>query len=152
MGAQCPRCHAENRDIARFCARCGLVLAVGLDGTRRAGRIRHPQGVAVPDGYASCAEAADLHYRWESSLGGEALLGTEGINIFVFNSGYPLREVVFSVHGEGRDARELFAVERTVEELPQGEEIALEIPSYELPAPLGGLKVSLVSAEFRADS
>jgi hypothetical protein len=152
MEMECPRCHAPNRDVARFCARCGLILEAGLDGTRRAGRIRHPQPVPVPDGCVPCRDAADLYYRSESSLGGQTLLGTEGVNILVFNSGYPLREVVFGVRGEGKDGRELFAVERTVTELPQGKEVALEIPSYELPAPLGMLRVSLVSAEFRADS
>ena len=69
-------------------------------------------------------------------------------DVVVFNAGYPLREVVFDVRGEGKDGKELFTVERTVGELPQGKEVALEIPSYELPAPMGALKVWLVSAEF----
>jgi len=95
-----------------------------------------------------CEDAADLYYRWESSLGGAALIGTEGVNVIVFNAGYPLREVVFDVRGQGEDGQELFAVERTVEELPQGKQVSLEIPSYELPAPMRSLKVSLVSAGF----
>jgi hypothetical protein len=148
MNTPCPRCRAPNREIARFCARCGLSLEIGVDGTRRAGRIRHPRPTAVPDGYRPCRNATDLHYRWESSLGGEVLIGTEGVNVVVFNAGYLLREVVFDVRGEGTDGKELFAVERTVVELAQGKDIALEIPSYELPAPMGALKVSLVSAEF----
>jgi hypothetical protein len=148
METECPRCRASNRDIARFCARCGLSLQAGLDGIRRAGRIRHPRPAPAPDGYVPCRDAADLYYHSESSLGGEVLISTEGVNVIVFNAGYPLREVVFDVRGEGKDGKELFAVERTVQELPQGKDISLEIPSYELPGPMGALKVSLVSAAF----
>lgn len=148
MGTECPRCHTSNRDIARFCARCGLLLDGGVNGTRPAGRIRHPRPTTVPDGYEPCRDAADLYYRSESSLGGEVLIDTEGVNVIVFNSGYPLREIVLEVRGEGKDGQELFTVERTVEELSQGKEVSLEIPSYELAAPLGAVKVSLLSAEF----
>ena len=152
MEKQCPRCQASNRKVARFCARCGLALEVGVDGTRRAGRVRHPRPVAVPEGCSPCRDAADLHYRTESSLGGETLIATEGLNVLVFNAGYSLREVVFNVSGEGRDGQELFAVERTVEELPQGKQVPLEVPSYELPAPLKTLRVSLMSAEFTPET
>ena len=148
METQCPRCRTSNRDIARFCARCGLQLGVGVDGTCQAGRIRHPRPAAVPDGYEACQGAADLHYCSESSLGGDVLIGTEGVNVVVFNAGYPLCEVVLQVRGDGEDGRELFAVERSIEELPQGEDVRLEIPSYELSASLSVLKVTLVSAEF----
>jgi len=148
MEMKCPRCHTPNREIARFCARCGLSLKIGVNATRRAGRIRHPQPAAAPDGYTPCREAADLYYRTESSLGGETLIGTEGVNVVVFNAGYPLREVVLEVRGEGKDGQELFKVERGPEDLPHAKEVSLEIPSYELPAPLGALRVSLMSAEF----
>jgi hypothetical protein len=151
MGKDCPRCHTQNADIARFCARCGLLLEVGLDGTWRAGRIRHPGPGPVPEGYAPCQNAADLYYHSESSLGGKVLLGTEGLNVVVFNSGYPLRDVVLELRGTGKEGQGLFTVERTVEELPQGEKVALEVPSYELSAPLGALTVALVSAEFATE-
>jgi hypothetical protein len=148
MEAACPRCHTANRDISRFCARCGLSLAVGVDGTRRPGRVRHPRPTPVPPGYLPCDGAADLHYRMESSLGGKALIGTEGVNVVVLNAGYALREVVLCVRGQGEAGRELFSVERTLDEVPQGQEVSLEVPSYELPAPLRELKLALVSAEF----
>jgi hypothetical protein len=141
-----------NREIARFCARCGLSLELGVNGTRRPGRIRHPRPAVVPDGYLPCGSAADLYYRSESSLGGEALLDTEGVNVAVFNAGYPLSEVVFEVQGQGEQGQELFTVERRADELPQGKESWLEIPSYELPAPLRALKVTLLSAEFRLET
>ncbi len=123
-----------------------------MDGTRRAGRIRHPRPAAVPNGCAPCRNAADLYYRSESSLGGEVLLGTEGVNVVVFNAGYPLSEAVFEVRGQGENGRELFTVERRVAELAQGKEVWLEIPSYELPAPLQALKITLLSAEFRPET
>jgi hypothetical protein len=148
MDSACPRCETVNSKIARFCARCGLSLDVGVDGSRGAGRVRHPRPTTVPPDYLPCDQAADLYYRSESSLGGAALIATEGISVLVFNSGYPLREVVLEVRGRGDGGRELFSVERTVDDLPQCKEVALEIPSYELPAPLRMLAVSLVSAEF----
>ena len=151
METECPRCQTTNREIARFCARCGLSLDVGVDGSRRAGRIRHPRATTVPQDFAACNQTADLYYRSESSLGGETLIATEGINVLVFNSGYTLREVVLEVRGKGDGGRELFSAERTVDELPQGKQVAVEIPSYELPAPLRTLAVALVSAEFGWD-
>jgi hypothetical protein len=148
METTCPRCQTSNCEIARFCGRCGLNLDVGVDGSRRAGRVRHPRPTTVPRDYQPCEGAAELYYHSESSLGGQTLIATEGVNVLVFNSGYPLREVVLTLRGEGDGGRELFRVERTVRELPQGREVAVEIPSYELPAPLRKLAVSLVSAEF----
>ena len=148
MQTECPRCHAPNRDIARFCARCGLSLEMGVNGTQQAGRIRHPRPAAAPAGYLPCHDAVNLYYRSESSLGGAVLINTEGVNVVVFNGGYPLRELVLKVRGEGKDGKELFTVEHTVEDLPQAKEVSLEIPSYELPAPMQSLQVSLVSAEF----
>jgi hypothetical protein len=148
METECPRCHCPNRDIARFCARCGLSLEIGVDGTRRAGRIRHPRPAAVPDGYAPFDGAADLYFRSESSLGGETLIDTEGVSVVVFNSGYPLREVELEVRGEGSNGEELFKMVHSVGELEQAHGVSVEIPSYELPAPLHKLKLALVSAEF----
>jgi hypothetical protein len=148
MEIQCPRCHASNRSIARFCARCGLALEVGVDGTCRAGRIRHPQPLTPAGDYRLCVAAAYLYYRSESALGGEALLGTEGVSVFMFNGGYPLRDVVLELHGEGKDGKALLAMEQTLAELPRGEEVSFEIPSYELAAPLARLVITLASAEF----
>jgi hypothetical protein len=123
-------------------------LDIGVDGSRGAGRVRHPRPTTVPRDYRPCDRAADLYYRTESSLGGQTLIATEGVNVLAFNGGYPLREVVLEVRGEGDAGRELFSVQRTVTELPQGKEVAVEIPSYELPAPLRTLTVRLVSAEY----
>jgi hypothetical protein len=66
METRCPRCHTLNNDIARFCARCGLLLEADADGVSPAGRLQHPKPAPVPEGYEQCQEAADLYYRLES--------------------------------------------------------------------------------------
>ena len=152
MEIECPRCRQVNREIARFCARCGFSLEIGVDGSREAGRVRHPQPVELVGEYLPCEKAADLFFRTESSLGGAALIATEGVNVAVFNRGYPLCEVVLELRGGGDGDRELFNIERTLERLPQGREVLLEIPSYELPASLRALTVKLLSARFEAET
>ena len=84
MDCACPRCETVNCEIARFCARCGMSLAKGVGGPRTAGRVRHPRPTTAPEGCRLCEGTADLYYRSESSLGGAALLATEGVNVLVF--------------------------------------------------------------------
>lgn len=148
MERTCPRCQSVNRPVARFCANCGLALGTGLDGPSEAGHIRHPEPLAPPEGFELCQRAAELYFRCEAAWGGERLLGTESIGVVLFNAGYPLQEVVLQVRGEDDSGKELFAVEQTVQVLPRGEEVNIEVPSYELPAPMRVLSVWLVSAEF----
>jgi hypothetical protein len=148
MERACPRCKRVNRAVARFCAHCGLALAAGLDGSCEAGRIRHPQPLTPAEGFEPCQQAADLYFRREAAWGGQPLLGTESVGVILFNAGYPLQEVVLELRGEDEKGKRLFAVEQTVELLPRGEEVGVEVPSYELPAPLRALSVSLLSAEF----
>jgi hypothetical protein len=152
MTCKCPRCHAGNRPEARFCAHCGLSLAAGLDGTLTAGRIRHPDPLAAPEGFAPCDHAANLYYRWESAWGGRTFLGTESIAVTLFNGGYPLQHAVFAVQGRDESGRQLFASDHTADELPRGQEVRIEVPSYELPAAPRELTVSLVAAEFGPES
>jgi hypothetical protein len=38
-----------------------------------------------------------------------------------------------------------------VDRLPRGREVTTEVPSYELPGPMHGIQVTLMSAEFGAD-
>jgi len=148
MNAKCPRCNADNREIARFCAHCGLSLANGADGSHSPGRVAHPRPAAVSPDYLPCERAPDLFFRTESSLGGETLLRTEGVNVMVFNRGYALREVELRIKGVGDGGNELFDVEKTLEEFPRDRDVVLEIPSYELSAPLRRLTVTLLSAEY----
>ena len=148
MERTCPRCQSVNRPVARFCANCGLALGTGLDGPSEAGRIRHPEPLAPPEGFELCQQAAELYYHLEAAWGGERLLGTESIGVVLFNAGYPLQEVVLNVRGADDSGKELFSVEHAVQDLPRGEQVKIEVPSYELPAPMRVLSVSLVSAEF----
>ncbi len=152
MELTCPRCLATNRSVARFCAHCGLVLESADGGPLAPGRIRHPEPLPAPEGFAPCADAVDLYFRCESAWGGARLLGTEGVSVILFNGGYPLGDVVLNVRGEDPTGRELFATEHPVGELPRGKEVTLEIPSYELPDPVHAVSIALVSAEFTLDT
>jgi len=129
-----------------------LALGAGIDGSNDAGRIRHPQPLAVPQGFTAVGRAADLYFRSESAWGGERLLSTESIGVVLFNAGYPLQEVVLEGRGADQNDKKLFTIEQTVLELPRGEQIKIEVASYELPAPVRALFVALVSAAFGSDS
>lgn len=143
----CPRCRKLGRPDARFCFACGLSLAPGIDGTFNAGRVRCPHPLAGPEQMARVEGAADLYFRWESALDGPLLIGTEGARITIFNAGYGLCDGLLIVTGAG-DGGTLFAIERSVPRLPQGASATVEVPSYELSAPLRTLAVRLLRAEF----
>jgi len=119
-----------------------------VDGTQRAGRIRDAHPAAVPAGYVPIDDAANLYFRWESAFGGELMLGTEGVQISVFNAGYPLRDVLVEVRGEGRDGQELFVLEQPIADLHRGGRASFEVGSYLIPAPLRVVRVGLLGAEF----
>ena len=144
----CPRCHSANRSAARYCARCGLGLDAGVDGSRAAGRVKQAQSLPVPAGYVPVADAAHLYYHWESSLGGGTLIGTEGLMVTIFNAGYALRDVVLTLTGLGRDSEVVFIVDETVRELLRGGKAAVEVPSYMMSEPMRTLNAALRSAEF----
>ena len=156
MEQKCPRCRTVNVPAARFCAHCGLSLMAGTGGQLAAGRIRHPKPVPPPDGFHACRDADHLHFRWGPAYGASFLLGTEWIAVFLFNGAYPLEEVVLEVSGKDDTGKARFSVNQTVEALPVGQEVKIEIPSYELSnelaTPLHELEVTLVSAEFGPDS
>lgn len=145
---QCPRCRDLSRPDARFCARCGLLLA-GTEGQALIpGRIEHPAALQAGDGFLPCADATDLHFRWESAWGGSMLSGTESISLELFNGGYPLTAVDLEISGVDGAGRQVLCTRQTVEDLPRGRHVRIEIPSYELPAPVTQICVSLVTAEF----
>jgi hypothetical protein len=148
MEEGCPRCGEANRREARFCAGCGLSLALGIDGTRSPGRVGQPRARAAPAGFAQCDGSADLYCRWSSSWGGEALAGTEPLDVDVFNGGYGLSEVRLRVRGLDESGSELFAIDKEIERLPSGETVRIEVPSWELPAAAPAWSVALVSARY----
>lgn len=143
----CPRCRQISRIDARFCYACGLSLSPGVDGTFAAGRVPHPHPQEPPGNCRLVEAAADLHYCYESALNGPLLIGTEGVQIRVFNAGYGLQDCLFQISGVG-ERGPLFTVERMAPELPQGATVTLEVPSYEFNAPLQELTVRLMRAEF----
>lgn len=146
MDRTCPDCGARNLAVAQFCARCGSAIAVG---PATVGRAPHPSPAPVPEGYRRCGQATDLYYRVGSAWGGERLLGTENIGIYLFNAGYPLQEVRLRVDGLDAGGKAVFSVEPAVERLPPGEVVWIEIPSYEIAEPAEELRVTLVSAEYQ---
>ena len=148
----CPRCHSPNRPAARYCGRCGLGLDSGIEGTRAAGRVKQAQSLPVPADYVPVADSAHLYYRWESSLGGGPLIGTEGLLVTIFNAGYPLRDAIVTLTGLGRDSELVFIVDETVRELPRGGKATVEVPSYMLSEPMRTLGAALRSAEFADES
>ncbi len=148
----CPRCGDPNRPVARFCSQCGLALDTAMGEGLAPGRVRHPRPAAPPPGFLPCDDAAQLYYRWAPSGGGAPLSGTESIDVTIFNAGYPLAEVMLHLCGDGPDGTRAFAVERRLAALPQGEPAPLEVPSYEIAAPLRVLRVALRSAKFAPES
>ena len=148
MRTDCPRCRFQNRPPAKFCASCGLSLAPGVDGSHDPGRVAQPQPAAPPAGFNPCANAAQLYFSWESSLGGSTLIGTEGLQVSLFNAGYGLVEATLSLRGEGRDSAIVLEREYSVEQLPRGQIVTLEVPSYDLGGPLRVLRATLVAARF----
>ncbi len=152
VGVRCPRCRADNRPQARFCARCGLSLSPSPGGSLVPGRVRHPEALPAPEGFSPCGDAANLYFRWESAWGGSPLLGTESLRVTLFNGGYPLSAVVLRLEGRDGTGAEVFAIEHTAEQLSRGQEMNIEIPSYEIPAPAQELAVSLISAAFDKDT
>ncbi len=146
---RCPRCEHENPPAASFCARCGLLLGAA---DSRPGRIGHPRPATPPAGFEPVRGAADLYWRCESALGGQPLIGTEGLRIELFEGGYPLRDVRLQVRGYGTGGQ--VVLDRTVE-VPQigpGATVAVEVPSYELSDPLERVELSLIEAEFAEET
>ena len=148
----CPRCRTANPEVARFCRHCGLVLVAGSDGLLGAGRVRHPDPLPPPEEYEPFENAPNMYFHWEAAWGGKVLLGTETLAVTAFNAGYSLAEVTVRINGEGEAGSEVFTLEQELELWPRGERITLEIPSYDVSAPAKKLMVTLVSAEFGADT
>src|SRR5262245_58663211 len=110
----CPRCRSANRSAARYCARCGLGLDAGIDRSRAAGRVKQAHSLPAPPEFVPVADSAHLYFRWESSLGGGPLIGTEGLMVTIFNAGYPLRDAVVTLTGLGSNGEAVFNVDETL--------------------------------------
>lgn len=151
MPCTCPRCDRRNPDEALYCASCGLPQRAWDGGPPVAGRVRHPEPRAAPDGFQRVGDALDLYYRVGSAWGGRRLLDTENIGIAVFNAGFALENAVLAVRGENAAGRAVFDVELTAAALPRGAETLVEVPSYEISEPPVQVRAALVAADFAAE-
>ncbi len=154
---KCPGCRTRNQPAAQFCGRCGEALVAGArragesgdrQGAGPSGARVHPDPVSPPSGFRPCDGMPDLHYRWQAAWGGAMLVGTEAIAVLIFNGGYPLEEVALKLHGLDAEGEEAFVIEKSVAHLPRGEEVTIEVPSYELPVPASDITVALLSARY----
>jgi hypothetical protein len=152
MAIACPRCRVDNPTAASFCRHCGLGLARDHRGVLGAGRAPHPAPLPCDAPARTIGDAANLHYRWEAVGGGAPLLGTEPLELSVFNGGYDLADVVLRVCGLNEAEHELFSTSREIPAWARGAWLKLEIPSWELPDLVHALSVALVSAAFPPES
>lgn len=153
MSPICPRCATPTPAAARFCPQCGLRLEMGATGLLGAGRLRHPNPTAPAAGWEPVENAADLYYRWYPVGGGRPLLGTEPLEVRVFNGGYSLANATLRVEllGETGARPQSGVLQRELADCPRGEERAFEIASWELNDRVQELRVTLVQAEFGPD-
>lgn len=152
MNAPCPRCGHRNPPVGRFCGYCGLRLEPGPEGLRGAGQVRHRKPLAMPEAFEPIRDAVDLYFRWQAVGGGKPLLGTEPLEVVVFNGGYDLSNVELAVGGIGRDDGQVFTTSRLLPRLARGQQQTIEIPSWEMPDRVVRITVALRSAEFAADT
>ncbi len=166
---KCPQCKTRNHADARFCGRCGLPLVDGaiaprpalvpteqMDGIDLAAADvalppdakTWPVPLAAPDGFRQCANYRDLYSRWEAAWGGAMLLGSETLVVVLYNTGYPLEQVVVKIVGEDHHGEAVFNKEHEVDSLPRGQEVTIEVPSYELSSPASDIKVALLSGRY----
>lgn len=147
MMRKCPRCLRPAKSVARFCARCGLSLDPGSDGTLTPGRLRHPAALPPPPEFKSCAGAVDLYYHWESVSGGPCM-GAEPLAVQFFNGGYSLSAAVLQLLGRDGKNAAVFRLEQTITELPRGTHVRIEVPSYEVAREVTAVDATLESAQF----
>lgn len=152
MATNCPRCGISNPDVARFCRRCGLVLKMGARGPLGAGRAPHRDPLPPPEGFEPIGSAKNLHFRWQVVGGGTPLLGTEPLELSVFNGGYGLKEVVLRVIGLDESGSALCQLEREISQWQRGATVTLEIASYDLPDRVRGIGVELIKTEFAEEN
>jgi hypothetical protein len=111
---------------------------------------QHPDPLSAPEDFRLAEGVSDLYYRWEAAWGGAMLLGTETIAVVLFNGGYSLEDVVLRIRGLAASGSEVFSKEETVPVLPRGREVTVEVPSYEVLAPVSDLAVSVASGRLAA--
>lgn len=144
----CPRCKRPLAEAAKFCAFCGLAIGDASATELDAGCVEHPDPLAVADGYEPWQQSRDLYFKRQSAWGGTRLIGTEPIELTLWNSGYPLRDVTYEVRAANKHGGAPYVGTYELEHFPRGTEIVIEIPSWELPDAVHSVAVRLVRAEF----
>jgi hypothetical protein len=147
MDLTCPRCRTASPVRATQCGRCGLPLT-GDAAHGRAGRVAHPLPWPAPAGFSPIRDANDLYARWQSAWGPQHLLGTEPLQIVVFNAGYPLCEVRLRIVGWDASNQGALDTHHEIERWDSGQTITFEVASYDIRSPLVDLTVALDTAEF----
>jgi len=138
-------CGRENPGFARFCQTCGKALVATMNS---AGRAFHPAALGPPVEMTAVERAAHLFVAVESAWGGGPLIGTEPLQLVLFNGGYALRTAVLQIDAFDRAGQRVFGVEKVAVDIPRGGRVAIEVASYEIPEPVQRVRVSLVSAEY----
>lgn len=142
----CPACGRRNRSAARFCATCGVTLAMVGTPSGTPGRTPHPQPLPPLSEFVPCLDACDLYVKWRQGEG--SALGVEPVTVDVFNAGYELRSVALRLVGVDSEGRMLPGVEQMISDLPRGATVRIEIPTYEVSVEISRLIVSLALAEW----
>ena len=154
--------------MARFCGRCGLELSALVDGVALDPFDQEALGAGPPpenapttpkdplperpvrgprdllENFTPFPNAPDLFYCWESAWGGAMLIGTESVAVVLFNRGASLESAVIRIEGFDAIDRTVFGTEKNTGPIPRGAEVTVEVPSYEVPAPVSKMRVSLV--------
>jgi hypothetical protein len=152
MKPVCPRCQTPNEPPARFCAHCGLRLELQGGVPQGAGRLRHPDPLTPPEGLRPISTGVDLYYAWRAAGGNAPLLGTETLEVELFNAGYDLAMVELVLRGCAADGTIVVELNREFETWSRDQKFTCEIASWELPEPIRDLDVALVAAEFASDA
>lgn len=143
MSKRCPTCHRVVRELARYCARCGQSLGASAEGEWE-GRAALPL-LSPPSGFSLCDGACEVFYKWESVWGGRRLLSTETLAVLLFNAGETRADVSLKITAMDAGGRTLASFRPSVAELPRGETVRVEVPSYELPDEVHSFNVVLIT-------
>ena len=145
MQRNCANCGAQGPEPAKYCGQCGHPLG---DNPATGGRAAHPTPVPPPDGFEQCPDAPSLFVKTESSYGGQRLLGTEGINLHVWNAGYSLVDVRLRVEGIDETARAFKWTADAIKRIPRGQAVTVEVPSWVFENPVEQISIKLESADY----
>jgi hypothetical protein len=146
--SQCSRCRQTVPELARYCARCGQ--AVGDSALPREGRVGDSTGretnvapLAAPTGFSECSGSPGIFFKWEAGWGGTKLLATETQVVLLFNAGPTIDDAELLISAVDAGGRTTACIRPILPQLPRGEIVRVEVPSYEIPDETHILTVAL---------